>query len=357
MTTTSRLSEPATQPADPPLPTATVGLSVVIPCFNEQAVLPTLLTELEKALEPLAASWEVILVDDGSRDGTFEEMTRLHELDPRCRVLSLSRNFGQQAAILAGLEHAVGSVVAILDADLQDPPHLLRRCLALIEEGYDVVYAVRKRRKEGFIARAAYAVFYRLLHYTAEIEIPVDSGDFCVLRRSVVDVILSMPERHAFVRGLRAWAGFRQIGIDYERPARAAGSSKYSLRRLVRLAGDGLFSFSLMPLRVATWAGAGVLLIGLVSTASLLVGKAFGRRLSHSPPEPISPWLIGWTVLLAFLGLQLLLMGILGEYVGRIYNEVKRRPRYVIRRSLGFGPVVCPVQPRRSQVSVDVTGS
>ncbi len=284
----------------------------------------------------LTIPWEVILIDDGSQDATFDELVKTHRMDSRFKVIGLSRNFGHQAAIAAGLAHATGDVVAIIDADLQDPPELLGRCLQLIDGGYDVVYAVRRNRKEGLLKRCTYALYYRLLRLAAEIEIPLDSGDFCMMRRPVVDVLLSMPERNIFLRGMRAWAGFRQTGLEYEREARAAGKTKYSFNRLLRLGADGIFSFSTVPLRCATYLG--LCTVALCAAAGLFILiwrlSAF-EFMGHTAAQ-----LPGWTAialgLVGFGGLQLLLLGMIGEYVGRIYSEVKRRPRYVIWRSLGL---------------------
>ena len=208
-----------------------IALSVVIPCFNEADVLPLLRKRLVAALEPTGAQWEVVFVDDGSFDGTFEHLAAMHREDGRFKVLSFSRNFGHQTAISAGLAHATGEAVAVMDADLQDPPEILPAALAKLKEGYDVVYAVRRQRKEGLLKRGAYALFYRLLKAVAEIDIPLDSGDFCLMNRRVVDVLKQMPERNVFVRGLRAWSGFRQFGLDYERQARAAGETKETAKR------------------------------------------------------------------------------------------------------------------------------
>jgi dolichol-phosphate mannosyltransferase len=311
-------------------------LSLIVPCFNEATVLPFLRERLLRSLEGLPISWEVILIDDGSGDNTYDELVKTHLIDVRFKVLGLSRNFGHQAAISAGLQHASGSVVAIIDADLQDPPELLARCLALLDKGYDVVYAVRRKRKENLLKRAAYALFYRFLRLASEIEVPLDAGDFCMINRQVVDVLLSMPERNIFLRGMRAWAGFRQTGLEYERDTRAAGETKYSFGKLFRLATDGIFSFSTMPLRCATYIG--LCTMALCTTIGLFI--VLWRLCAFQFMGHTAQQLPGWTAialgLLSFGGLQLLLLGMIGEYVGRIYNEVKRRPRYIIRRSLGL---------------------
>lgn len=315
---------------------ANPGLSLIIPCCDEEQPLPLLAKRLHASLEGLGMSWEVLFVDDGSRDCTFESLAALHRWDNRFKVVALSRNFGQQAAISAGLFYACGNAVGILDADLQDPPELIVRCLRKLQEGYDVVYAVRRGRKENIAKRTAYALFYRLLRLSAEAHIPLDSGDCCVMSRHVAEALRQMPERNIFLRGLRAWAGFRQVGIEYERGPRAAGKTKYPLTKLVRLASDGLFAFSILPLRLAACVG---LLTVMLSTAMgllHLLWRIFGFRLmGHTSAE-----LPGWTTLAVgmffFGGVQMLMLGIIGEYLGRIYTEVKQRPRWLTRQLLGW---------------------
>jgi dolichol-phosphate mannosyltransferase len=311
-------------------------LSVVIPCFNEDAVLPLLRARLVQALDALVESWEAVMVDDGSCDTTLVQLREIHAADSRFKVLSFSRNFGHQAAISAGLRYASGDVVAILDADLQDPPEIISPGMDLIRQGYDVVYAVRRRRKEAFFKRAAYRLFYRLLKAVAEIEIPLDAGDFCLMSRRVVNVLVAMPERNVFVRGLRAWAGFRQIGLEYERAARAAGETRYPFAKLCKLATDGVFSFSTLPLRLATYLGFFAVAIAAGTGAFLVIWRVFGFRfMGHTAAE-----LPGWTAAVAsflFLsGLQLLILGFMGEYLGRIYSEVKQRPPWILKEVLGF---------------------
>jgi dolichol-phosphate mannosyltransferase len=311
-------------------------LSVVIPCYNEIKVLPLLEERLGSALQALGMPWEVVFVDDGSQDGSYERLASLHSRVTRFKLLRFSRNFGHQAAIAAGLEFARGEAVAILDADLQDPPELIATCLEHWREGDQVVYCQREERQESSLMRMLYAGFYRLLRASSEVAMPLDAGDFCLMDRRVVDVIVAMPEHRVFVRGLRAWAGFRQRALPYARPARAAGETKYGLVRLLRLAANGLFSFTLIPLRVATFLG---LLLTLLSGAwgvfvlawRLLGFRAFGIT-AHELP--------GWTgfvlLLILFGSVQLVLLGVLGEYVGRIYEETKGRPRWVIEAAHGF---------------------
>ena len=311
-------------------------LSLVIPCYNEGDVLPLLKKRLLASLEQLGLEWEVIFVDDGSHDNTLFQLTAMHGEEARFKVVSLSRNFGHQSAIAAGLEYAGGEAVGILDADLQDPPELLAKCIEKLSGGYDVAYAVRRKRKENWVKRAAYGLFYRLLRWLTDVNIPLDSGDFCVMSRRVAEVLKGMPERDAFLRGLRAWAGFRQVGIEYERAPRAAGRPKYSVAKLVRLAMDGVFSFSILPLRLAIFLGLGALGLAVGWATLHVVWRIVGFRLmGHTAAE-----LPGWTTLMCgmfFLGgLQLLILGCVGEYIGRIFNEIKQRPRWITREVLGM---------------------
>jgi len=316
-----------------------IALSVVIPCFNEADVLPLLRKRLVAALEPTGAQWEVVFVDDGSFDGTFEHLAAMHREDGRFKVLSFSRNFGHQTAISAGLAHATGEAVAVMDADLQDPPEILPAALAKLKEGYDVVYAVRRQRKEGLLKRGAYALFYRLLKAVAEIDIPLDSGDFCLMNRRVVDVLKQMPERNVFVRGLRAWSGFRQFGLDYERQARAAGETKYPFRKLLRLALDAVFAFSTVPLRLGTYLGFGATVASILAGIFVVAWRIGGFRFMGHTARELPGWTAAVVVGLFLGGIQLLILGLIGEYIGRIYSEVKQRPRWVVRCALGLSAV------------------
>jgi dolichol-phosphate mannosyltransferase len=299
-------------------------------------VLPLLEARLRQSLEELGLSWEVIFVDDGSQDSTFPQLAAMHANESRFKVVSLSRNFGHQAALQAGLTCAGGKAVAILDADLQDPPELIGRGLVKLSEGYDVVYAVRKKRKESLVKRGMYALYYRLLSSVAEVNIPLDAGDFCLMRRHVVTVLKAMPEHNFFLRGLRAWTGFRQFGLEYERAPRAAGETKYPFNRLLRLAADGVFAFSAVPLRIATGIGFAVMLFSVLLGVFLVVWRFGGFHvMGHTAAE-----LPGWTGIVClslFLsGVQFLILGLLGEYIGRIYSEVKHRPRWIVREALGW---------------------
>jgi dolichol-phosphate mannosyltransferase len=310
-------------------------LSVVIPCYNEQEVLPELFRQLTATAEKWECDWEVLCVNDGSRDQTWPMILQQHEKDRRWRGLSLSRNFGHQAAISAGLFHASGDAVVVLDSDLQDPPEVVSRFLERWREGFEVVYGVRQHRKESVFKRACYWSFYRLLARLAATDIPLDSGDFCLMDRRVVDVLRRMPERNRFVRGLRAWTGFRQAGVEYERDARVAGDAKYTFGKLLRLALDGIFSFSTVPLALVAQAGlwiSGLALVGIVWVLATKLFSGFFAELGFPPVQGFTTIVI---CILFLGGIQLLSIGIIGEYLGRVYDEVKRRPPWVIAATAG----------------------
>ncbi len=306
-----------------------IDLSVVIPVFNEEALLHELHRRLKGALEPLDLRYEVILVNDGSHDGTPALLNALTAAEPAFRAIHFSRNFGHQAAVTAGLDHASGQAVLVMDADLQDPPELVAEMLALWREGWQVVYGVRRKRKESLLKRLAYWGFYRLLRTVTNVEIPLDAGDFALLDQRVVAALRALPERNRFVRGIRSWVGFRQTGLEYERDARYAGDVKYTLAKLVRLALDGLISFSYAPLRVAVYLGL------IISVASFLIAVFF---LFYKLVVGID--VAGWTSLLITVlfmgGIQLLTLGVIGEYISRIYDEVKQRPVYVVAELANF---------------------
>lgn len=313
----------------PPPRTPSVDLSVVIPVYNEEALLHELHRRLKGALDPLGLRYEVILVNDGSRDRTPAILAELTASEPAFRAIHFSRNFGHQAAVTAGLDHASGQAVLVMDADLQDPPELVGEMLAKWREGWQVVYGVRRKRKESAFKRLAYWGFYRLLRTVTNVEIPLDAGDFALMDRRVVAALRALPERNRFVRGIRSWVGFRQTGLAYERDARYAGEVKYTFSKLVRLALDGLIAFSYAPLRVAVYLGL------LISIASFVIALFFlFYKLIVGVDVP------GWTSLLIAVlfmgGIQLLTLGVMGEYVSRIYDEVKQRPVYVVAELANF---------------------
>ena len=299
-------------------------VSVALPIFNEREVLPELLARVSAVLAGTPGGpHELVIADDGSSDGSYELLTREAEVRPGLVVVRLARNFGHQVAMSAALDHTTGDVVVLMDGDLQDVPEAIPLFLAKYAEGYQVVYAIRDRRKEHWLLRAAYFTFYRLLARLSKIELPRDAGDFGLLSRRVVDQLRGAPERHRYLRGLRAWVGFPQAGVRVERAARTKGQSKYTIRKLLRLAFDGMFSFSVAPLRAAAIVGAIAL---VVSVGFAIYSVAAKLLLDRSPP--------GFTsliIVITFLsGINLMFLGLVGEYIGRIYEEVKRRPLYVV---------------------------
>jgi glycosyltransferase involved in cell wall biosynthesis len=314
-------------------------ISIIVPCFNEEAVLPELFQRLGSVAGAWGMDYEIVCVDDGSRDRTWELLTAQNQKDPRWRCLSFARNFGHQIAVSAGLFYATGDVVVAIDADLEDPPEEISRLIEKWREGYDVVYAIRQKRKEGWLKRLCYWAFYRIMARSVAFEIPLDSGDFCLINRRVVDTINAMPERNRFVRGLRAWSGFRQTGVTYERAARFAGTPKYNFSKLVKLATDGLFSFSTVPLRLATWLGLMVSALAFFGVIFTLAQKLFSAEFAKIglAPTPGFPTIV---ISVLFLGgVQLICLGILGEYIGRVYEEVKGRPLWILRDSAGIAAV------------------
>jgi len=308
-------------------------ISVVIPCYNEEEVLGLLYERLDKSAREWGTDYEIILVNDGSRDRTWEMMEEIHQKNPKWKMVSLARNFGHQIALWTGLSVATGNVIAVLDADLQDPPEILPQFLQKWAEGFDVVYAVRKKRKENIFKRAAYFTFYRVLMALAEHQIPLDSGDFCVMDARVVKAITSSGESRPFIRGLRAWVGFKQTSLPYERHARAAGEVKYTFTKLVRLALDGILSSSTKPLRLASLLGAVVSGFAFLAAVLTLIQRIFASWFSSPPPSGYATIVVG---MLFLGGVQLFCMGILGEYIGRIYENVSGRPISVVAELRGL---------------------
>jgi dolichol-phosphate mannosyltransferase len=310
--------------------TETPEYSIVVPVYDEQEMLPALVEQLTSLLERLDGSAEVIFVDDGSRDGSYALMLEANRRDPRFKLLQLSRNFGHQVAITAGLDFAEGRAVVVMDADLQDPPETVLAMTERWREGFDVVYGVRRQRAgESRFKRVSAAAFYRLLQRLADVDLPADVGDFRLLDRKAVDAYLAMRESDRYVRGMISWVGFNQTGVLYDRDERRAGGTKYPLRKMVKFAADGIVSFSNAPLRLALGLGF------LVSFASFVYGiVAILLKVTGAFTVP------GWTSIIfvtSFLGgVQLMVLGVIGEYVGRAYIEGKRRPLYVVNSAVGF---------------------
>jgi len=311
-------------------------VTVIVPILNEQENIPQLYERLSEAADAWRENYEVIVVDDGSVDLSAEMLDEIHERDERWKRLSFSRNFGHQAAVSAGIHYSRGDAVAIIDGDLQDPPEVIDQLLEKWRGGYDVVYAVRTARKEHIFKRAAYKSFYRLLKSCASIDIPLDAGDFCVMDRRVVNVLKSLPERTRFVRGLRSWTGFRQTGVTYERHARAAGEPKYSMSKLVRLALDGILTFSSSPLKIASWLGMGLCGLSLLSILLLAIWWASETTVFGMHPGQSAGWTSIVSLILFLFGLQMLMIGIMGEYVARVFDEVKGRPRWIVSEAVGL---------------------
>jgi polyisoprenyl-phosphate glycosyltransferase len=305
-------------------------LSVAIPVHNEESVLPELLQRLRSTLDKLPGGpHELVFVDDGSTDRTFEMLAAAARQDPRILALSLSRNFGHQVAITAALDQVTGDATVVMDGDLQDVPEEIPRFVERWGEGFDVVYAKRVRRKEPWVLRLCYYVFYRMMAGLSDIRLPLDSGDFGLISRRVVEQLRRMPEHHRYLRGLRSWVGFRQTGLEVERAERHSGKSKYSLTRLLKLAFDGIFAFSIVPIRVASLFGAFVIVLSFLYALYALYAKLF----LHQSPQGFTALIVAVTFL---SGIVIFFLGVIGEYVGRIYEEIKARPHYLIARRVGW---------------------
>lgn len=318
--------QPAVGSAAPP------HLSIVVPCYNEEKCLPEFHRQVTAAAQgAVGTDYELILVNDGSRDGTLDVMRRLVCEDPLALVVDLSRNFGHQRALLAGLSMCRGDRILVIDADLQDPPGLLGEMMRAMDAGADVVYGQRRRREgETIFKKTAAGVFYRLLSRLADAPVPVDTGDFRLITRRALSILLSMPEQSLFIRGMVSWIGLRQVPVVYDRNPRLAGETGYSLRKMLVLAIDAITSFSVVPLRMATWLGVSASAVSLIMNGYALAAWFSGSAVA------------GWTSLTALVltlgAVQLLMLGVLGEYVGRIYTEAKRRPIFVVNEVIRHTP-------------------
>ncbi len=306
-------------------------LSAVIPIYNEQENLPELIRRVSASLEQADADWEVIFVDDGSRDSSTQIIRAAHAAQPRIKLLALSRNFGHQPAITAGIHHAKGSAVILLDGDLQDPPELIPELVAKWKEGFQVVMAKRRSRADSAGTRGlGFRLFYPLLRRVSDLPDAPDAGIFGLMDRAVVDQFNRLPERNRFIPGLRVWLGFKQTSVEYDRQDRAAGQPKQTLGRLIKYALDAMLSFSTRPLRWATWLGFTCAGFGFVIAIVYIVRRMMG----------VDPAAIGFTTLFTMMiflgGIQLITIGILGEYIGRIYEELKQRPLYIVQERVGL---------------------
>ena len=304
-------------------------LSVAIPVHNEEGVLPELLRRVRAVLDQIPGGpHEVVFADDGSTDGTLALIEEASREDPRILAVSLSRNYGHQAALSAALDYVSGDAAVVMDGDLQDVPEAIPQFLEKFREGYDVVYAQRVRRKEPFVLRICYFTFYRLMARLSDVRLPLDSGDFSLMSRRVVENLRRMPEHHRYLRGMRTWVGFKQTGIPVERDRRYAGDSKYSWMRLLKLASDGIFAFSIVPIRAAAILGALTIVFASIFSLVSVYAKFFMKQTPKGFTAEV--------VLLTFLsGILLLFLGIIGEYVGRVYEETKARPHYIVGRVIG----------------------
>jgi dolichol-phosphate mannosyltransferase len=301
--------------------------SFVIPIYNEESTLPELRRRLADFLDVLDAEAEVVLVDDGSRDQSLRMMSEIGEADPRFKCVELSRNYGHQIAITAGMDYCSGKAIIIMDADLQDPPEVVQEMIDKWKEGYDIVYGVREERYgETWFKRTTAAAFYRLLRKLTDLNLPVDVGDFRLVDRKALESFRALREKNRYVRGLFSWIGFKQTGVRYKRAARYAGDTKYPLSKMLKLATDGVLSFSMFPLRLALNAGFWIAGLAFLGGIWAIIEKAVGVR--------VVPGWVSLLVAVAFLGgIQLIILGIMGEYIGRIYEEVKNRPLYIVRSS------------------------
>lgn len=309
--------------------TSAFRLSVAIPLHDEESVLPELLRRLLAVLDGLPGGpHELVFVDDGSSDRTYEILEAAAREDERILVLSLSRNFGHQAGITAALDQVSGDAVVVMDGDLQDIPEVIPQFVEKFQQGFDVVYAKRVRRKEPWLLRLCYYVFYRMMAKLSDIRLPLDSGDFGLMSRRVIEHLRGMTEHHRYLRGMRSWVGFRQVGIEVERAERHSGRSKYSVMRLLKLAFDGIFAFSIVPIRAAALLGAFVMFLSMLYVLYSLYAKLFLQK----SPQGFTALIVAVTFL---AGVTLFFLGVIGEYVGRIYEETKARPHYIVAKKAG----------------------
>jgi len=308
-----------------------IDISIIVPLYNEEAVFETLIQRLTQVIDATKFQCEVVLVNDGSTDKTAELITLICKKDNRFSGVLLSRNHGHQLAVSAGLSYSRGKKGAmIIDGDLQDPPELISDFYKLLTDGYDVIYAIRKKRKESFFKKLAYSVYYRLQKQISSFNIPIDSGDFSMLSRRVVDTIVSMPEQSRYLRGMRAWVGYKQIGFEYDRDERHAGETKYSWSKLFELAFNGIFNFSDFPVKIITRLGFFTVLFSLI----YFVYNIYRKIYYNDVPQGFSATILA---IILFSGVQMISLGLIGEYVLRIYNQVRNRPLFVVDKIIQDG--------------------
>ncbi len=316
--------------------------SIIVPMYNEEEVLTETCRRLRQVMEASGETYEIVFINDGSRDKTAEMLHAVCLEDSRVKLIDFSRNFGHQTAITAGMDFAGGRCMVIIDGDLQDPPELIPDMIAKWRAGFDIVYGKRTSREgDSFFKKTTAMAFYRLLRAVTDVDIPVDTGDFRLIDRSVADALKQLPERNRYVRGLMSWVGFKQTALEFERSERFAGTTKYPLKKMLKLAMDGIMSFSFKPLKIATWLGSFISAASFIYLITVLLQHLIR-------PETTQP---GWASLIAailfFNGITLLILGIIGEYIGRIYDEVKNRPLYIVRETLNLSERESPRYQRR----------
>jgi polyisoprenyl-phosphate glycosyltransferase len=305
--------------------------SIVSPVHNEEKVLPELHRRISEVMDQTCEPWELVLVNDGSKDRSAEVIAQLHQQDPRVRGVSFARNFGFQVAVTAGLDHAQGDAVVLIDADLQDPPEVILDMIAKWREGYDVVYGVRSQREgETWFKKFTAKAFYRLIHRITSVNIPLDTGDFRLMDWRVVNAIRQMPERNRFLRGMVSWVGYRQTGVYYNRHARFAGETKFSVRKMTRFAMDAITGFSYFPLQLASYLGFIIAAVSAIAIPTVILLRLYG------PTHELAGQATTLVAVLFLGGVQLICLGIIGEYLGRIYDEVKGRPLYLVDKKWGY---------------------
>lgn len=305
--------------------------SIIAPVYNEEGNLRELYAQMKQTLDTTGEAWELVLVNDGSRDRSMEIMQALQQQDPRIKIVDFAKNFGHQLAVTAGLDYAQGDAVVIIDADLQDPPAVILQMIKQWKQGYQVVYAVRsERRGESWFKEFTAKAFYRIIYRITDVDIPLDTGDFRLMDRKVVDTLKTMRERHRFIRGMTSWVGFKQTGVEYVREERFAGETHYPFRKMFKFALDAITGFSYLPLQIATYAGFSIAGLSAVATLVVIYARLFLESKAFLGQATT-------LVVVLFLGgIQLITLGIIGEYLGRIYDEVKGRPLYIVSRTSGF---------------------